>query len=228
MPRVLLLIASMAIAAAPGFSQTRKTAPARRAPPPAAMTKVEPDMACPAPLGTGVRTKLAFCEVLAGRDPAGGLLIRLPPHKGPAVLTFDLHNLHLYSEELVKARRAYARYTATIGVLTMDNTLVERAVVQSEFRTEKDLFDRIRGGAGPGGVKAVAPSGSEYIIIQLPADVGETVSILGGKLTVMRPDGNDVFTSAGRPIATISNVMVEYRPGPPPKKVPAKAPAKKP
>jgi hypothetical protein len=34
------------------------------------------------------------------------------------VLTFDLHNLHLYSEELVKARRAYARYTATIGVLT--------------------------------------------------------------------------------------------------------------
>jgi hypothetical protein len=30
MPRVLLLIASMAIAATPGFSQTRKTPPARR------------------------------------------------------------------------------------------------------------------------------------------------------------------------------------------------------
>src|SRR4030095_12442147 len=79
MPRVLLLSASMAIAAAPGFSQTRKTAPPRRAPPPAAMTKVEPDMACPAPLGTGVRTKLAFCEVLAGRDPPGGLVIRPCP-----------------------------------------------------------------------------------------------------------------------------------------------------
>jgi hypothetical protein len=119
-------------------------------------------------------------------------------------------------------KQGYRKYTATIGVLTMDNTLVDRAIVQSEFRTEKDLFDRIRGGAGPGGVKAVAPSGSEYIIMQLPADVGESVSILGEKLTVMRPEGNDVFTSAGRPIATISNVMVEYRPGPAPKKAPAK------
>ena len=50
----------------------------------------------------------------------------------------------------------------------MDNTLVDRAVVQSEFRTEKDLFDRIGGGAGPGGVKAVAPSGDEFITIELP------------------------------------------------------------
>ena len=41
----------------------------------------------------------------------------------------------------------------------------------------------------------------------------------------LRPDGVDNFTSPGRPIATISNVMLEYRPGPPPKK---KAPTKKP
>src|SRR5262245_27320547 len=102
MPRVILLIAATAIAAAPGFSslgaalddpervegpQTRKTTPARRPAPAAALTKVEPDMMCPAPLGTGVRTKLSFCEVLAGRDPAGGLLIRIPPHKGPAALS---------------------------------------------------------------------------------------------------------------------------------------------
>ena len=31
-------------------------------------------------------------------------------------------------DEQVKARRAFTRYTATIGVLTMDNTLVSRAV----------------------------------------------------------------------------------------------------
>ncbi|MFM8533210.1 MAG: hypothetical protein ACKOEC_06410, partial [Acidimicrobiia bacterium] len=74
-----------------------------------------------------------------------------------------------------------------------------------------------------------APSGSELIIMELPADIGDQVSILGEKLSVMRLDGNDNFTSAGRPIATVSNVMVEYRPGPPPKKAPAKkAPAKKP
>jgi hypothetical protein len=51
---------------------------------------------------------------------------------------------------------------------------------------------------------------------------------LGEKLSVMRPDGTDNFNSAGRPIASISNVMLEYRPGPPPKKIPAKAPPKKP
>jgi hypothetical protein len=100
-------------------------------------------------------------------------------------------------------------------------------VVQSEFRTEKDLFDRISGGAGPGGVKAVAPSGDEFITMELPADVTEQVSILGERLSVMGPDTNDTFTSPGRPIATISNVMLEFRPGPPPKKAPASPPAKK-
>jgi hypothetical protein len=106
----------------------------------------------------------------------------------------------------------------------MDNTLVDRAVVQSEFRTEKDLFDRVSGGAGPGGVKAVAPIGAEAITMQLPDDVGEQVSVLGEKLSVVRPDGVDNFASPGRPIATISNVMLEYRPAPPPKKRPAKKP----
>ena len=51
------------------------------------------------------RPRSAFCEVMAGRDPAGGVLIQIPPHKGPATLTFDLHNLHLYSEEQVQAKR---------------------------------------------------------------------------------------------------------------------------
>ncbi len=136
--------------AVPVFAQARK--PVRKTPPPpaaSAVKKVAPDMSCPAPLGVGARTKLAFCEVMAGRDPAGGVIIQVPPHKGPATLTFDLHNLHTYSEEQVKAHRAYARYTATIGVLTMDNTLVSRAVVQNEFRKAGDPVDRVGGGAGP-------------------------------------------------------------------------------
>jgi hypothetical protein len=90
--------------------------------------------------------------------------------------------------------------------------------VQSEFRIEKDLFDRISGGAGPGGVKAVAPIGSELITMTLPADASEQVSILGEKLSVMRPEGVDNFSSPGRPIASISNVMLEFRPAPPPRK----------
>src|SRR5439155_1682782 len=99
----------------------------------------------------------------------------LPPHEGPVTLTFDLHNRHTYSEELVRAHRAFARYTATIGVLTADNTLISRAVVQNEFRTEADLVDRI-GGSGQGAVKAVAPTGTESISITIP-EGEEQVSI---------------------------------------------------
>jgi len=74
----------------------------------------------------------------------------------------------------------------------------------------------------------VAPAGTEFITLQLPEDVGEQVSVLGEKLTVIRPDGTDTFVSEGRPVATISNVMLEFRPAPPAKKAPAKkTPAKK-
>src|SRR3954465_1387411 len=118
--------------ASPGFAQTRRRARKPAAPPAAALKKVSPEMTCPNPLGVGVRSKLTFCEVMAGRDPAAGVIIQVPPHKGPATLAVDLHNLQTYSEEQVKAPRAYSRYTATIGVLTLDNTLISRAVVQNE------------------------------------------------------------------------------------------------
>ena len=131
-------------------------------------------------------------------------------------LTFDLHNRHTYSEDDVRRKRAFARYTATIGVLTMDNTLISRAVVQNEFRKASDLVDRVGGGAGPGGAKAVAPTGTEPITITIP-ETEDQVSILGEKLTVARLDGTATYTSPGRPIAVISNVMIEYHPGPPPK-----------
>ncbi|HKB09420.1 MAG TPA: hypothetical protein VKD69_02160 [Vicinamibacterales bacterium] len=212
----LLLTASVS-------AQTRRP-PARKAPPAAPPKTIAPDLTCPTPLGVGVKTKLAFCEVMAGRDPAGGVLIAVPPHKGPATLTFDLHNLHTYSEEQVRAKKAFTRYTATIGLLTMDNTLLSRAVVQNEFRIASDLVDRVGGGAGPGGVKAVAPTGTEPVSIDIPE--GETqVSLLGEKLTVERMDGSATYSQAGRPIAVVSNVMLEYRPGPPPK--PPKPPTKR-
>src|SRR5947208_12136724 len=212
--RRLIAVACLVVASVSASAQSRGR---RAAPPPPAATKtVAPDMTCPTPLGIGVKTRIAFCEVMAGRDPAAGVLIQVPPHKGLATLTFNLHNLHTYSEEQIRAKRAFTRYTATIGVLTMDNTLISRAVVQSEFRAATDLVDRVSGGAGPGGVKAVAPTGTEAITISIPE--GEpTVSILGEKLTIERIDGSATYSSPGRPIAVISDVMIEYRPGPPPK-----------
>lgn len=204
-----------------------KKAPARKAPQ-APLAKIQAEWSCVSELGTGISTGRKFCDVLTGNDPKQGVIITVPPHRGPVTMTFDLHNRHTYSAELVKQKLAYRKYTATVGVLSMDNTLIDRAVVLSEFRTEKDLFDRIGGGAGPGGVKAVAPSGAEQITIELPEDVGEQVSVLGEKLSVVRPEDVDNFTSPGRPIASISNVMLEFRPGPPPKKTPPPKTTKKP
>lgn len=215
--RWLLALACVLCAGSMAAAQGRKATARPRPPSLPATQKVAPDIACPSPLGVGVNTKLSFCDVMTGRDPSAGVLIKFPDHKGPVILTFDLHNRHTYSEEQVKANRAYARYTATVGVLTMDNTLISRAVVQNEFRKPSDLVDRIGGGAGPGGVKAVVPTGVERIMMTIPEGV-QQVSILGEKLTYERIDGSATYTSPGRPIAIVSNVLIEYQP-PPPKPV---------
>jgi hypothetical protein len=168
-------------------------------------------MKCPALLGRGARTRAEFCDVLVSRKPAEGILVTIPAHDGNAFVTFTLHNRHTYSEEEVRARRAYANYTAVVGLLTMDGELVERAAVQSEFFAERDLFDRVEGGAGPKGLKAVAPIGAEQI--RIPVDAATTqVSILGEKLTVVRRDQTATYTVVGTPIASVSNVRIEYRP----------------
>lgn len=186
-------------------------------------------MTCPTPLGVGVNSKLSFCDVLTGRDPGAGILITIPPHRGTVTLTFDLHNRHTYSEEQAKdPRAAFARYTASIGALTMDNTLISRAAIQSEFRATTDFVDRIGGGAGATGLKAVGPTGVESVTLTIP-EAENQVSILGEKLMVERAEGAANYTSMGRPIAIISNVMIEYRPPPPARAAtPARRPAARP
>jgi hypothetical protein len=215
--RLAAVLAALAVItlAAPSPAQTRRP-PARKpavAPPP---KKEAPEVICPTPLGVGVNTKLEYCDVMSERDPSAGVIIRIPEHKGPVTLSFDLHNRHTYSEEQVKANRAYSRYTATVGVLTMDNTLLTRAVVQNEFRKVTDFVDRIGGGAGPAGIKAVGPTGTESVSVVIPEDEMQ-VSVLGEKVTVERADGTATYSSPGRPVAIVSNVMIEYRPAPPPK-----------
>ncbi len=223
--RRFIIAVALALLTVPSHAQTKKApvrrpAPARKAPvrpaSPPPLTRVSASMVCPSELGDGVRTKRRYCDVLTGLEPKGGIVVTIPPHTGPVTLSFELHNRHTYSPDLVRRKQAYRQYTATVGVLLPDMTLVDRAIIESEFRTEKDLYDRIAGGAGPGGMKAVAPTGAEFVQMTLPAGTTE-VSILGEKLSEVRPDGTSVFTSPGRPVATISNVMIEYRPGPAPR-----------
>ena len=111
-----VLVAMLIAIPAPVTAQTktRRSAPAPR-PAPALLPPIKeaPEMTCPTPLGVGVNTQEAFCDVMSGRDPAAGILIKIPPHKGPVTLTFDLHNRHTYSAEQTKTNAAYARYTRT-------------------------------------------------------------------------------------------------------------------
>jgi hypothetical protein len=208
----------------PPAATTKKPAPRPATRKPATPPVTEPaKLNCPMVLGDGARDGVSYCDVLIGREPAGGIVIEFPPHQGPVTITFNLHNRHTYSEEQIKSNRAYHRYTASIGVLALDNTLLSRFYVQNEFRTPADLVDRIRGGSGPGGLKAVAPTGIEPItIVVTEDDAKDGVSILGEKLSVVRVDGSDTFTAPGRPIAVISSVMLEYRPAPAAKPAPAR------
>jgi hypothetical protein len=210
-------------------AQTRRSTPApapqrgraTKPPAPPPTVKIAPLLTCPAPLGAGVKTGLAFCDVLTVRDPAEGIVIPMPPHDGPVTLTFDLHNRHTYSEEQERAGRGFARYTASIGVMAMDVTLLTRAVVQNEYRKPADLLDRVGGGAGPSGLKAVAPTGVEHVTVLIREEEMK-VSIMGEKLTVERFDSSSAtYATIGRPIAVVSNVMVEFRPPPPPPTAPA-------
>ena len=90
-------------------------------------------------------------------DVKNGTIIRLPRHRGVAIVSFELHNRQMYSAELERSGRGYTRALATIVAAGIDGTLLQRNAVLSEFRTESDLIERIAGGAGPAGVKAVAP-----------------------------------------------------------------------
>jgi hypothetical protein len=209
--RALPLIVGALVIVSDGAAAMQRGRTTSAKPAPAAAAKKEPaQVKCAELLGTGTRTSSTYCFVLAGRDPAEGVIVTVPPHAGEATLTFDLHNRHLYSEEEMRAGRKYAKYTAVVGVLTMKGELLERGAVQTEFRTAADLYERISGGAGPGGVKAVAPIGREQVVIRLPPGVDQ-VSLLGEVLEAVSAVGRET-AAPGRPVALVSNVTVEYRP----------------
>ena len=172
--------------------------------------RIEPaEVRCQSVLGVGVDTDRIYCDVLIGDEVADGIIVVIPSHRGPATVTFTLYARHTFSEDEVARGRGYIEYLASTAVATTEAVLA-RPVVLAEFRTEADLVDRVSGGAGPGGVKAVAPVGGEGIHISVPEGVTE-ISIVGLELQVQRVNGRESFSAPGRPIAVISDVLVEYR-----------------
>ncbi len=172
--------------------------------------RIEPaEVECPSVLGVGVDTDRTYCDVQIGDEIADGVIVRIPPHRGPATVTFTLHGRHTYSEDEVARGRGYARYLATAAVASAQEVLA-RPVVLAEFHGAADLVDRVGGGAGPGGVKAIAPVGAERIRVIVPSNVTE-VSVVGLELEVRRVDSEETQIARGRAIALISDVNVEYR-----------------
>ena len=168
------------------------------------------EVRCPSVLGIGVETDLVFCDVLAQQDPALGIIVVLPPRRGEARLSFNLHNRHTYSEDDVKRGRAYARYLAEVAVASPAGDVLGRRYVLNEFRSAGDLFDRVAGGAGPDGIKAVAPTGAERVAVTIPARL-EQVVIVGQTLELTGVDGGlERIWSPGRAVAIISEVQLEY------------------
>jgi len=212
------------LAAAHPLAQQHKTSAKKSGAAPAPLKTLTPEMNCPSRIGMGVKTVRSFCDVPAGRDPAQGIVVSLPPHAGTATLMFDLHARHTYSEDEMQRGKAYAHYRAGIVVVAMNGDLLGRGAVDAEFRTAADLFDRISGGAGPGGLRAVAPAGREQVFIDIPANVNQA-SLLGETLDATTAAGHETVVMPGRPVAIVSNMLFEYHPAP--AKTPAKAPAKK-
>ena len=168
------------------------------------------EVRCPSVLGIGVETDLVFCDVLAQQDPALGVIVVLPARRGDATLSFNLHNRHTYSEDDVERGRAYVRYLAEVAVASPAGDVIGRRYVLNEFRTAQDLFDRVGGGAGPEGLKAVAPTGVERVFVSIPANL-EQVVIVGQTLELTGIDGAmERIWSPGRPVAVISEVQLEY------------------
>ncbi|PYR59591.1 MAG: hypothetical protein DMF85_07370 [Acidobacteria bacterium] len=62
-------------------------------------------------------------------------------------------------------------------------------------------------------MKAVAPAGDEAIRIAIPAGVDQ-VSLLGETLDATTPAGHETMVLPGRPVAIVSNMIVEYHPAP--------------
>ncbi len=169
------------------------------------------EVRCPSVLGVGINTDLAFCDVLIQRDAGQGILVVLPSHRGDATISFNLHNRHTYSEEEARSGQAYAQYLASVVVATMAEEILAKGIVMSEFRSAFDLVDRVSGGAGPGGMKAIVPTGRERVFVTVAENI-EQISIVGQGLEVLRSDSRDIFNSLGRPVAVISDVQVEYSP----------------
>jgi hypothetical protein len=177
----------------------------------AAGMRVSTKTSCAADLGSGVKSKRSFCDVVITATPGESVLVPIPERTGVATLRFDLHNRFTVPVVAGQPMLAFQRHEAIVAVIRPNGVVLGKAIAIREFRSTADTFDLIAGGGRPGGVKAVAPGPAESIRVSIPAGVTE-VGIVGLRLRARtNSTGPEVFDTPGRPIAIASNVRVEYR-----------------
>ena len=205
------IIATMAtLSATPATPAQTKPAPTKPAQTKPALRSTQ-DVTCKSDLGAGIESKRRFCDVLVAKTAADSILLRIPPHTGPATLSFDLHNRFDLPPVTLPAVSGYARHDALIAVLRSTGEVLGRATVLKEYRNPQDLFDRIAGGARPGGIKSVAPGPPDSWRFTIPAGV-PAIGIVGVRLRIITAAADAVYDARERPVAIVSNVRVDYAP----------------
>ena len=162
-----LLVAAASRAGAGVGADAPRAAPAAPAAPAQPALTTEPAMLhCPSVLGEGVADE---AHVLRRADrPRSGR--RHHHHAAAAHRPGDAdlrpaQPAHLLRGAGRRRTARYRRYTATIGVLTAgQHAAVAGGRAERVPDARPTCVDRVGGGAGPGGVKAVAPTGVEPII----------------------------------------------------------------
>jgi hypothetical protein len=175
-------------------------------------TRVSRTATCAFDLGTGVRSKLRFCDVVIAEAGTGSIAMTIPAHTGPATLLFDLHPRVQLVSGVVDPLEAFARNSAVVAIVRSSGDVIDRVAIMAEYRAPADLFDRIAG-AGPDGFKAVAPGKPEAVRVTIPAGV-TAIGIVGVRVEIMKVKPTPLraaFDAPGRPVAIASNLRVEYR-----------------
>ena len=164
---------------------------------------------CATDLGIGMKSRRKFCDIVISTTPKDGVMMTVPPHTGPSRLMFDLHNRYTPPGAGAAAEQMYAKHTAVVAVLDQNGAVVGRAAVSRELRSDVDIFDRVAGGAGPGGAIAVVPGRAEAITLSLPEAVN-AIAVVGVSLEALSVTGQGMYTAPGRPVAVGSNFRIEY------------------
>src|SRR4051812_50076629 len=117
MRRFVTIVLMTAVLAAPVAAQ-KKHAPARKPAPkaaPVAPKTITPDITCASLIGMGVKTVRSFCDVPAGRGPAQGVFVALPPPSGTGTPALGLPARDLFFREEVKRGKGHAPGRGLVG-----------------------------------------------------------------------------------------------------------------